>query len=382
MGGVGNNIYEASFVSSAGTQVVFLTETSVSYPNGEGGQDVPLFLGWVGAPGELLEQIILAPPVTGILVDNTRAYEVAPPSPPVFSKVFAPDTIAVGGTSTLTFTIDNTANAAVLTGLNFTDTFPAGVQVASPLNIGGTCGGITTTAIAGGASFDLTSATIGASATCTVNVDVTGTTTGSKVNTTGVLGSTETGTGTDTATDTLTVVGGLVLTKSFTDDPVPSGGTVTLEFMITNPDGANAATAIGFTDDLDAALSGLAATGLPASDVCGAGSQFTGTSLLTLTGANLAAGASCTFSVSIQVPPNTSGTYTNTTSQITGTIATIVVIGPAATDTLEVTDTVQLTKEVIRNFMIQRADLITSQDPLLTSHLNSSGAQPITAPSM
>jgi len=77
MGGVGNNIYKASFVSSAGTQEVFLTETSVSYPNGEGGQDVPLFFGWVGAPGELLEQIILVPRATGILVDNIRAYEVA-----------------------------------------------------------------------------------------------------------------------------------------------------------------------------------------------------------------------------------------------------------------------------------------------------------------
>ena len=48
--------------------------------------------------------------------------------------------------------------------------------------------------------------------------------------------------------------------------------------------------------------------------------------------------------------------------------------GPAATDTLEVSDTVQLTKEVIRSFMSQRADLITSQDPLLTPHLNNAGS--------
>ncbi len=49
------------------------------------------------------------------------------------------------------------------------------------------------------------------------------------------------------------------MTKSFTDDPVNAGGTVTLEFTITNSD-TEAASNIAFTDDLDAALTGLVAT--------------------------------------------------------------------------------------------------------------------------
>jgi hypothetical protein len=80
MGGVGNNLWEASFVSSQGmspnvsTLNTFLVATSVSYPLGENGEDVPLFLGWIGGPGERLHQVTLAPPATGIVVDNIQGY--------------------------------------------------------------------------------------------------------------------------------------------------------------------------------------------------------------------------------------------------------------------------------------------------------------------
>ena len=55
----------------------------------------------------------------------------------------------------------------------------------------------------------------------------------------------------------------LSLMKSFTDDPVAPGGTVTLEFTLSNLDPSNAASAIAFTDDIDATLPGLMAAGLP-----------------------------------------------------------------------------------------------------------------------
>ncbi len=107
----------------------------------------------------------------------------------------------------------------------------------------------------------------------------------------------------DPATDILEVASVLLsLEKEFTDDPVAPGDTVTLEFTVTNLDPASAATAIAFTDDLDAALAGLVAIGLPAADVCGAGSSISGTDFLTFTGGSLAAGGVCTFSVTLQVP--------------------------------------------------------------------------------
>ncbi len=62
------------------------------------------------------------------------------------------------------------------------------------------------------------------------------------------------------------------------------------------------ATAITFTDDLEATLSGLVAIGLPVHDVCGTGSQLAGTSTLTLSGGTLAPGETCVFSATLQVP--------------------------------------------------------------------------------
>ena len=48
---------------------------------------------------------------------------------PVIAKTFTPSEVAVGATSTLTFTLTN-ANTAALNGAKFTDALPAGVQVA------------------------------------------------------------------------------------------------------------------------------------------------------------------------------------------------------------------------------------------------------------
>ncbi len=169
------------------------------------------------------------------------------------------------------------------------------------------------------------------------------------------------------------------LTKTFINDPVDAGDTVTLEFRITNQ-GAQGVNSLTFTDDLDATLSGLRAVGLPANNVCGAGSQISGTSLLTFTGGLLpVAGDSCVFSVTLQVPESAPvGTFTNTTSQITGLDNDVEpVFGNAATDDLEVTvpDVADPTPDVVKNFLSRRARLITVEDPLLTPHLNGSGPQ-------
>ena len=72
---------------------------------------------------------------------------------PLFSKSFAPDEIATSGISRLTFKIDNTANATPVTGLDFTDSLPAGVTVAPTPNVTNTCTGGTVTAAAGTSTF-------------------------------------------------------------------------------------------------------------------------------------------------------------------------------------------------------------------------------------
>ena len=169
------------------------------------------------------------------------------------------------------------------------------------------------------------------------------------------------------------------LTKTFVNDPAEPGDTVRLEFTITNQDAAPAGIdTIEFTDDLDAALSGLRATGLPANNVCGAGSQISGTSLLTFSGGVLPLGGSCTFSVTLQVPDSApAGSFTNTTSAVSARELSDFepIGGPPASDDLEVDVPDTTTPDVVKNFLSRRARLITIEDPLLTPHLNGSAAQ-------
>lgn len=73
---------------------------------------------------------------------------------PSFSKIFSPDTIGPGSTSTLSFTITNGAGGP-LTDLSFTDTLPAGVTIATPANALTNCAGATLSAPDGGGTITL-----------------------------------------------------------------------------------------------------------------------------------------------------------------------------------------------------------------------------------
>ena len=86
----------------------------------------------------------------------------------------------------------------VETGVNFTDIFPSGLVVSTPNGLTGGCGGGTITATAGSGSVSLSGATLGAGGSCSFAVNVTGTSTGLKTNTTGSITSDQFPGGTDT----------------------------------------------------------------------------------------------------------------------------------------------------------------------------------------
>ncbi len=267
----------------------------------------------------------------GLSVADPATAMLAIEPPPLFSKLFAPDLVVVDAPSTLTFTIDNTGSAIAATGLDFTDNLPLGSVVATPASTSTTCGG-TVTAVAGSASINFTGGTVAAAASCTVSVNVTSSTPGSYLNVTGDLTSTSGNSG--TASDTLEVISPLVLTKVFIPATGQPGQTLQLEYTLDNPSPL-ALSNIAFTDDLDAVLTGLAATGLPLTDVCGFGSLITGTGLLTFTGGSLGAGASCTFSVNVVIPADAaSGNYPSTTSDPTADAGVAPVVGAAGTANL------------------------------------------------
>jgi hypothetical protein len=259
-----------------------------------------------------------------------------------FSKEFTDDPAFPGGTVTLDFTIQNISPVENATGIQFTDNldgvFPGLAPTGLPLS--NICGaGSLLNAVGNTLVFSGGNLLFGESCTFSVVLDLPGgAPSDSYPNVTSSLFATMNGVPVifPPAADVLVVSEGrLAMTKEFTDDPVLPGGTANLEFTITNLDAANGATAIAFTDDLDAAIGGLAATGLPLNDACGAGSQISGTGLLSFTGGTLAAGASCTFSVSLQVPGAApAGAHTNVTSQVTGDIGGFPATGDPASDDL------------------------------------------------
>jgi hypothetical protein len=133
-------------------------------------------------------------PVLWIALVLPASLWAAAPLPPTFTKAFGAANIPVGGTTSLGFTITN-SNSGSLSGVGFTDTLPAGLVVATPNGLAGSCGGGTITATAASGSVSLTGATLAGNSGCTFSVNVTGTTAGTQNNTTGAVSSNESGAG-------------------------------------------------------------------------------------------------------------------------------------------------------------------------------------------
>lgn len=107
------------------------------------------------------------------------------------------------------------------------------------------------------------------------------------------------------------------ISKAFGAANIPVGGTTSLSFTITNPNGGGSLTGVGFTDTLPAGLVVSTPNGLAGS--CGGGT-ITATAAsgsVSLTGATLAASSSCNFSV------NVTGTTAGTQNNTTGTVSSI-----------------------------------------------------------
>jgi len=252
---------------------------------------------------------------------------------PSISKSFSPNPINVNGVSTLTITITNSNAGTALTGVAFTDTFPAGMEVAATPNANTTgCGAPTFAPAAGNTSLSFSGGTIAAAGTCVVTVDVTATTGGSKVNTTGNVTSTNGGTG-NTGTDTLQVNVPVDLQVTKTDGVTSfiAGGNLTYTIRVFNA-GPNNVTGATLSDPRPTDISSWSwtcvATGAGSS--CGTpSSAASGVADISVTGINLPTDPggltnflTYTVTATVSGTPGTTLTNTVTVTEPAGTVDT------------------------------------------------------------
>ena len=215
---------------------------------------------------------------------------------PGFAKAFSPSDVGEGMPSTLTFTIDNTANALAVGDLAFTDDLPLGLRVAPVPNASLTCTGGTLVAAPHASSVHYSGGSVDAGATCTLSVDVVGARAGSYLNTSSAL--TSTVGSSSVATATLVVRHRPRFAKSFLPDQILPGETSVLTFSIDNSAGATAVTDLAFTDPLPAGL--VVATPNNAVDGCaGSLDALAGSTSISYSGGTVAAGTECTITLDV-----------------------------------------------------------------------------------
>jgi uncharacterized repeat protein (TIGR01451 family) len=230
--------------------------------------------------------------------------------PPSIAKQFNPSTIPVEATTSLTFTITNPNPSTTLNGVAFFDSLPTGLTVANMSTT--VCGGTFMTTSPG--TIQLTGSSIAANSQCQFSVSVTATAIGQYSNATGVVTSTNGGTG-NFATANLTVTMPLApsIGKVFNPSIIPLNGTTSLTFTITNPNPSTALAGVAFFDTLPTGLTIANTT----ATVCGGTFSTSFANTIQLVGSSIAANSTCQFSVT--VTGAAAGHYTNVSGNVSST---------------------------------------------------------------
>lgn len=227
---------------------------------------------------------------------------------PRVSKAFSPASIAEGGVSRATITLNND-NASTLTQLAFNDTLPSGLVVSPTPNLTNTCSG-TVTGNAGDITVKLTGGVLAGGGSCAVAFNVTSAVSGSYTNTLapGSVTSQEAGANTTAGSATLTVVKAPQINKSFSPATILPGQVATLTIDITNPQ-ATPLTSVNVTDNLP---TGLRVAAVPAvTNTCaGTVNAAANATAISLSNGTVTPSGICRITVSVTAP--NSGSYLNT----------------------------------------------------------------------
>ncbi len=249
---------------------------------------------------------------------------------PTVAKAFSPSDIGKGQNSTLTITLTN-PNTTAITGAAFTDTYPANVSTALTPNASTTCASGVVSSASG--SVSLSGATIPASGSCTVSIDITSNVVNlvGYVNSIGVGAVTTANAGSNAAAASATlIVSTPTIVKSFTFNPAT--GIASMSITVSNND-VVAITNLSFDDLFPTNMVTANPPAVAPAAPCGAGSSIqswngatagtltaTGGDLgIRLTAGQLAANTSCTFTINLVV--NALGVFSNQILSSTGSFA-------------------------------------------------------------
>jgi len=180
-------------------------------------------------------------------------------SPPTVDISFSSANVGLNLSTTLTYTITNPNPAVDLTGVGLNNNLPAGLIIANPDSLTGSCDpGVITTSTT---NLNLVDAVVLANSSCTFSIDVLAVATGNQVNTTDPVTSNEGGTG-GTATASVDVVTpDLTITSTHTGNFTRPQIGATYTLTVSNPGVVDTTALIQVADTLPA--------GLTATDISG-----------------------------------------------------------------------------------------------------------------
>lgn len=235
------------------------------------------------------------------------------PAPPSITKAFSAASIVLGTNATLSLTLNNSNASALTLSQALIDTLPAGMTVAAPATIGGTCTAANVTATAGGNAVSYAIGATIPSGGCTITVPVTASVIGCYTNTI-AAGALSTNLGSNAAPASASIcvaLAGLAptITKSFGATSIVAGTSTTLTLNLGNPN----ATAITLLQPLTDALPSGMNIASPAiiGGTCATPSVTAvagGSSVSFASGASIPAGG-CT--ITVPVTASAAGCYTN-----------------------------------------------------------------------